>query len=176
MRPSGRGIVSLGWASSPVRAGTARYAGLKRRTLPERPIETPPIPMRRASVNKPCAAAGAAQPTASATSPSPTTDVRTVLPGKGAGDKVNKVRHSRHARREPGHAISGRRPPETGSRRSFPAPACSSARWLPPALDQPLRDGEAQTPAARGGGERRLRDPRPRPCPDAPPRVPPPPP
>src|SRR5207245_5334946 len=105
MRPSGRGIVTLGWASSPVRAGTARYAGLKRLTLPERPTETPPIPMRRASVNKPCAAAGAAQPTASATSPSPTTDVRTVLPGKGAGDKVNKVRHSRHARREPGHAI-----------------------------------------------------------------------
>src|SRR2546428_12791996 len=125
MRPSGRGIVTLGWASGPVRAGTARYAGLKRLTLPERPTETPPTPMRRASVNRPGAAAGAVQPTASATSPNPTTDVRTVLPEKGAGDKVNKVRHSRHARREPGHEISGRRPPETGSRRSFPAPRSS---------------------------------------------------
>src|SRR2546428_11054968 len=41
----------------------------------------------------------------------------------------------------------------------------------PPALDQPLRDGEAQTRAARGGGERRLEDPRPRLCPKAPPLV-----
>src|SRR2546422_3533166 len=107
MRPSGRGIVTLGWASSPVRAGTARYAGLKRLTLPERPTETPPIPMRRASVNKPCAAAGAVQPTARATDPNPPTEVRTGLPPKGAGDKGNKARPLRHAPREPGHAISG---------------------------------------------------------------------
>src|SRR3989442_14934635 len=38
----------------------------------------------------------------------------------------------------------------------------------PPALDQPLRDGKAETGAARGGGERRLEDPRQRLCRNAP--------
>src|SRR5207247_6866145 len=112
--------------------------------------------MRRASVNKPCAAAGAVQPTASATSPNPTTDVRPVLPEKGAGDKVNKVRHWRHARREPGHEIRGGarlKPDRDGRSTSHGARELDRAS---PALDQPLRNGEAETRAARGGGERRL--------------------
>src|SRR6266571_3540783 len=109
--------------------------------------------MPRASVASHWAGARAAQPSTSATSAKTSTDVRTLVLGRGSVREAHTFVNSGPQRGDPGHQLgAGRRVEHDADGRPAPCGAGELDRAAP-ALHEALGDGESQARPARGRGE-----------------------